>query len=270
MTAGNKKLKVAFFDFACCEGCQLNVLELGEQLLDLMAQVEFVEWRELMTGKADRYDVAFCEGSITRARDVERLKDIRRRTGILVSLGSCASIGCHNELKNNRPMGELLKSVYGKDAHLFDTQPARPVAEVVPVDYRTLGCPVSLPEFVSVCKHILIGREYHLPNQPVCVECKLNDTLCVFEKGRVCLGPVTRCGCDAICTQYGDVCHGCRGLIEEANLEAALRVLTGDQLHAIMDAVVKRHGLDRRELRAKLAVYYGWPAAGAGGNAHAE
>jgi sulfhydrogenase subunit delta len=258
---GSSKPRVAFFDFACCEGCQLSILELEETLLDLLEHVEVVAWREVMSEASDNYDIAFCEGSITRHEDVERIERIRETSRILVSLGACASIGCHNALKNNWSMEELIRVVYDDQGVRLDTIPARPVTAVVPVDYQVQGCPVSLPEFKTVFKHILTGQEYQPPNQPVCVECKLNDNLCVYEKGTVCLGPVTRCGCNAICTTFGDACQGCRGLIDDANLQAAVRVLTGRRLHSIMDAVARKHHLSAAEIRTKFSVYNNWPAA---------
>jgi coenzyme F420-reducing hydrogenase gamma subunit len=252
------KPTVAFFDFACCEGCQLTVLELEEKLFDILDHVEIVAWREAMTGEAERYDIAFCEGSITRNQDIERIKKIRSNCKILVSLGACASIGCHNALKNTLCSRQLLEEVYGPGKQL-DTIPARPVSAVVPVDYQVQGCPASLGEFVTVFQHILTGKPYYPPNQPVCVECKLNDQLCVFEKGLICLGPVTRCGCNAICTKYGDPCQGCRGLMAEANTEGMVTVLTADKLHRIMARAAASHGLSREAIRDKLAVYNNWP-----------
>ncbi|MDY0042357.1 MAG: hypothetical protein RBS57_18765, partial [Desulforhabdus sp.] len=130
------KPRIAFFDFACCEGCQLTVLQLEEKLLDMLDHVEIAAWREVMTGESDTYDIAFCEGSITRRQDFDRIEHIRKTADILVSLGACASIGCHNALKNRRPMEEMLKLVYGNAAHYFDTIPARPITAVVPVDYQ--------------------------------------------------------------------------------------------------------------------------------------
>jgi len=235
------------------------VLQLEEKLFDILEHVEIVAWREAMTGAAERFDIAFCEGSITRQQDVVRINRIRSNSRVLVSLGACASIGCHNALKNHLSSRELLDQVYGPQMEL-DTIPARPVTAVVNVDYQVQGCPASLGEFATVFKHILTGKEYLPPNQPVCVECKLNDNLCVYEKGIICLGPVTRCGCNAICTQYGDPCHGCRGLIDGANLEATVRVLTGEKLHRIMKDVVEKHRLGRDEIRDKFAVYNNWPA----------
>jgi sulfhydrogenase subunit delta len=252
------KPTVAFFDFACCEGCQLSVLQLDESLFPLMDHVELVAWREAMTEEADKFDIAFCEGSITRQQDIERIKRIRNNSRILVSLGACASIGCHNALKNNLSRRQQIDTVYGPETEL-DTIPARPIAAAVDVDYQVQGCPASLPEFITVFKHILTGKEYRPPNQPVCVECKLNDNLCVYEKGVVCLGPVTRCGCNSICTTYGDPCHGCRGLVDEANLAAALKVLTREQHHSIVAEVINKITSNNELIKQKMRVYNNWP-----------
>ena len=43
------KPRIAFFDFACCEGCQLTVLQMEERLLNVLEHVEVVAWREVMT-----------------------------------------------------------------------------------------------------------------------------------------------------------------------------------------------------------------------------
>ena len=59
--------RVAIFDFACCEGCQLQIVNLEEELLDLIGAVEVVEWREAMSEQSNEYDIAIIEGSITKA-----------------------------------------------------------------------------------------------------------------------------------------------------------------------------------------------------------
>ena len=58
--------RVAIFDFACCEGCQLQIVNMEEELLDLISVVNPVEWREAMSDHSDGYDLAIVEGSITR------------------------------------------------------------------------------------------------------------------------------------------------------------------------------------------------------------
>jgi coenzyme F420-reducing hydrogenase gamma subunit len=253
------KPQVAFFDFACCEGCQLSVLQLEDKLLEILEHVDVVTWREAMTEQSSEYDIAFCEGSITTEEDIERIKGIREQAEVLVTLGSCASNGCHNELKNQWEMDEVLEVVYGDAADQIDTIPSRPISAVVEADFQTFGCPVSLPEFVTVVSCILTGQSYEPPNQPVCVECKHNDYVCVYEKGKVCLGPVTRCGCDAICTAWGDPCQGCRGLMDSANIPAMLKALTREDSHSIMREVVQRHQLSEEEIEARLRIYNNWP-----------
>ena len=66
------KPKVAIFDFACCEGCQLQIVNLEQELIDLVGAVDVVEWREAMSEKSDEYDIAVVEGSITRPQDEQR------------------------------------------------------------------------------------------------------------------------------------------------------------------------------------------------------
>ena len=74
--AENGKPKVAFFDFACCEGCQLTVIDSLQTHLELVEAVEIVQFREAMTEKGEDYQIAFIEGSCTRPEDEERLKKI--------------------------------------------------------------------------------------------------------------------------------------------------------------------------------------------------
>jgi len=221
------KPSVAFFDFTCCEGCQLDTLNIdGETLVDLVSAINIVEFREVITAKADRYDIAFVEGSITRESEIPRLKDIRERSGMVIALGACAHIGGINCLKNHLEMDEALEIVYGEDAKYYDTIQARPISAVIPVDFVVPGCPINTAELLRIIKEILLGKTPELPNHPVCVECKMAGNVCVFEQGKTCLGPVIRAGCNAICVTAGRHCWGCRGLVDDPNIDSQKDVLT--------------------------------------------
>ena len=87
------KPKVAFFDFASCEGCQLQIANLEDELLDVLGLVELVNFREVMTERSDDYAIAFVEGAITRPHDEERIRAIRAQAAILVAYGACAHLG---------------------------------------------------------------------------------------------------------------------------------------------------------------------------------
>jgi coenzyme F420-reducing hydrogenase gamma subunit len=242
------KPKVAFFDFASCEGDQLQIANLEEKLVELLGHIELVSFREVMKEHSDNYDIAFVEGSCTRASDEERLKKIRSNAKIVVALGACATIGGINSLKNTRPLDQVRKEVYGDKAEWYDTYEARPIDAVIPVDYKLHGCPIRKEEFLDLCKALLTGQKYSPPNYPVCVECKLAENVCVFEKGMTCVGPITRAGCGACCVTQGVVCWGCRGILDNPNTTAHKEVLD-------------KYGLTVEEIKNKLNLYFTWQGA---------
>ena len=239
------KPRVAFFDFASCEGCQLQVINLEEDLLQVVGAVEVVSFREAMKGHSDDYDIAFVEGSITRHSDEERLNGIRRCAKVLVALGSCAAFGGINCLKNFHDQEYVKKLVYGDKALLYETYPARPLKAVVPVDFEIPGCPINRNEFAMVVKAFLLGKKPEIPNFPVCVECKMAENICVFEKGTTCMGPVTRAGCGACCVTEGSFCWGCRGLVDDPNADSQRDVLA-------------THGLSVQDVLGKFRLYTGF------------
>ncbi len=237
------KPKVAFFDFTSCEGCQLDVLNVtAEEVLALLAAVDIVNFREIKTIREDNYDIAFIEGSISRESEIPRLQKIREQAKVLVALGACASIGGVNCLKNHLPMEEALKIVYGKDAKNYDTIPARPINAVVKVDAYVRGCPPITAEFLKVVKALLLGKKPDIPTYPVCVECKMAGNVCVFERGMTCLGPVSRAGCGAICVNGGRFCWGCRGLVDDPNIDSEKEIL-------------KKYGLTVEQVVDKFKIY---------------
>ncbi len=92
--------RVAFFELSSCEGCQLQIINNEAHLLDFLSLVTVVNFREAMTEKSDEYDIAFVEGSVTRADEIERLAKIRKNAKVLIAFGSCACFGGVTQLKN--------------------------------------------------------------------------------------------------------------------------------------------------------------------------
>jgi coenzyme F420-reducing hydrogenase gamma subunit len=217
------KPRLGFFSFASCEGCQLAVLECERELPALFGLVEIVRFREAASYEGREIepalDVAFVEGSITRDEDADEVREIRRRAKVLVALGACAATAGLNALKNARPLARVRDEVYGDAASWYPTVPARPVSAVVPVDHTLRGCPIDRVEFLRLVTFLLRDLPMPVPKRPVCAECKAAGVVCVLLARRPCLGPVTTCGCRAICTRYGAGCEGCRGLLADANLD---------------------------------------------------
>lgn len=238
------KPKVAIFDFACCEGCQLQIVNMEEEILDLIGAVDVVEWREAMSEQSHEYDIAIIEGSITRPEDEKRLEMIRSRAKILIALGACATTGGVNKLKNQFEMGQVKQWVYGKDGSQpqFDTYPTKAIDEVVAVEYKIHGCPIDRAEFASIIRALLLGKRPAVPDYPVCVECKAKENVCRYEYNEICLGPIIRAGCGARCPSNGFRCFGCRGYVDNPNVQAAQEVM-------------EKYGLTVEDLKQKMVLF---------------
>ena len=136
------------------------------------------------------------------------------------------------------------------------TSPARAVEEVVPVDLRIYGCPVRKEEVERLVTELVLGKTPFVPKYPVCMECKALHNLCLFELGEVCLGPVTRAGCEAWCPSSRMGCWGCRGPSEPANLSELAEVAKrfGVKQESLLDRLECFGGfaVEAAELRQKL------------------
>lgn len=239
------KPRVAIFDFACCEGCQLQIVNLEEEILDLLGSVDVVEWREAMSEQSEEYDIAIIEGSITRPEDEERIKDIRSKAKVLIAMGACATMGGINKIKNNfDDLEEVKRCVYADDAakpHLA-TAMTKAIDEVVAVDFKIHGCPMEPKEFAYIIRCLLMGKTPEVPDYPVCVECKTKENICRWEYGEICIGPIIRAGCGAKCPSASFRCFGCRGYVDNPNVDAAKDVMD-------------KYGLTVEQLKSKMVLF---------------
>jgi len=218
-----QKVRVGVFDFTGCEGCELQLANKEESLLDFLSLLEIVNFREVSSDKGQDYDVALIEGNVSRADEIERLKDIRAKAKVLVACGSCACFGGVNQQKNRFEIDDVVREVYGD--HKVDTAKVQRIADVVEVDLEIPGCPVSKAEVERIVVNVVMGSEIKIPKHPVCVECKQKLNTCIVDLGQICLGPITRAGCDAVCPTGGAGCLGCRGPAEDANYESLKEIL---------------------------------------------
>lgn len=217
------KPKVAVFGFTGCEGCQLQLANNEERLKDLFELIAVVEFRLISSDKLGGYDIAFVEGSITTETEVKAVNEIRKQAKILIAMGACACLGGVNNLRERFQLEDTIAEVYGD--HGIESGRVRRVSDVVAVDIELPGCPISKPEFEWLVRQLILGIEPKFPLYPVCVECKQRINTCVMDMGILCLGPITRAGCNAICPRNRAGCWGCRGPIEEANYESLVEIL---------------------------------------------
>ena len=84
-----------------CSGCHMSFLDIDEKLLELADQVELV-YSPLVDRKdfPEDVDITLVEGAVSNEEDFAKIKRIRSRTRLLVSLGDCAVTGNVPALRN--------------------------------------------------------------------------------------------------------------------------------------------------------------------------
>ena len=238
-----KRPRIGVFDFTGCEGCQLQLTNKEETLGAFLDAVEIVNFREISSARSDDYEVAVIDGAISRSDEVDRLKAIRKQARILVAMGSCACFGGVNRLKNAYDLDEANREVYGDMPK--ETMPTMSVKEVVPVDLEVPGCPVPKDEIERIVQHLAWDLPLPTYEYPVCLQCKQRYTVCRFDMGELCLGPITRAGCNAPCPAGGLGCWGCRGPAEIPNYEEFF-------------SLAKEKGFSEEEIKERLDFFGGF------------
>ena len=217
--AQRQKPRLAVWKFASCDGCQLTVLNLEDELLPLAGEVEIAHFLEASRATArGPYDLSLVEGSITTAHDAERIRQIRERSRFLVTIGACATAGGIQALRNFKDVKDFISIVYARPEYIATLDRSTPIADHVQVDFELRGCPIDRGQLLEVLTAFLHGRRPNIPAHSVCVECKRRGVVCVMvARGVPCLGPVTHAGCGALCPAHDRGCYGCFGPMETPN-----------------------------------------------------
>lgn len=239
--------RLAVFKFASCDGCQVSILNLDEDLLALADRFQVAFFLEASSRtEPGPYDVVLVEGSVTTSHDAERIREIRDQAGLLITIGACATSGGIQALRNVGDVEEWKRHVYPHPEWLDTLATSTPISDHVKVDHEIQGCPVDKGQVVRVLTRALLGTKPDLPGSSVCMECKRQGQVCVMVTKRIpCMGPVTRAGCGAICPAQGRDCYACFGPAEQVNPESLVQ-----QLVAL--------GLGRREIALRLRSITGY------------
>jgi coenzyme F420-reducing hydrogenase gamma subunit len=214
--------KLAVWKFSSCDGCQLSLLDLEDELLAIAGAVEIAYFLEATRATVDGpYDISLVEGSITNTHDAERLRGVRRQSRTLVAIGACANSGGIQALKNFADHEDFIRRVYAHPAYIDTLATSTGIADHVPVDFELRGCPIDKHQLLEVLAATLVGRRPNVPRHSQCMECKRSGTVCVMvAKGLPCLGPVTQAGCGTLCPFCSRGCYGCFGPKETPNMAA--------------------------------------------------
>lgn len=214
-----KKPSLAVWKFASCDGCQLSLLDCEDELLDVADNVQIAYFMEASSATVEGpYDLSLVEGSVTTAHDAERIQEVRRASKFLVTIGTCATSGGLQALRNFADIDGFIRAVYAKPEYISTLKTSTPISAHVRVDFELQGCPINKVQLLDVITSYIAGRRPNVSPQSVCIECKGRGTVCVMvAHGTPCMGPVTHAGCGALCPSYARGCYGCFGPKETPN-----------------------------------------------------
>jgi NAD-reducing hydrogenase small subunit len=163
------KVRLATVWLDGCSGCHMSLLDTDERLIELAPAIALV-WGPLVDAKAfpENVDVTLVEGAVSSEEDLHRVRLVRQRTKVLVSLGDCAVTGNVPAMRNNFGVTAVLKRAYLENETLEAQIPrqvvppllkiARPVHEFVPVDVFVPGCPPPADLIYSVLSDLIAGK----------------------------------------------------------------------------------------------------------------
>ena len=233
-------VKILLVGLSGCSGCQVATVSLHEKLLGILTANELVYAPTLMDAKEipEKIDVAIIEGGLRTIHERETAQKIRRNSGVVITLGSCACFGGIPGLANLKEGKQLLELIYselkgtvkGPQPILDEMLPEQiPISSSVKVDFAIPGCPPELGDIAYILTTLLSGGTPELSKTDVCEKCPLERIgayapklqriyegvpkpgRCLLEQGYICMGPATLGGCGAPCPAAGMPCDGCRG-----------------------------------------------------------
>jgi NAD-reducing hydrogenase small subunit len=167
------KLKLATVWLDGCSGCHMSFLDLDESLISLADKIELV-YSPLVDAKVfpDTVDIALVEGAVSSEEDLHKLRLIRERTKVLVSLGDCAVTANVPAMRNPVGVDAICDRAYRENATLDPGVPdgdipkllprACPLHELVAVDVYVPGCPPRADVIYHVVSELLEGRNPEL------------------------------------------------------------------------------------------------------------
>ncbi len=221
-------VKVGIYGFTGCAGDQLVIVHTEDKLLDFFASAEFKSFVMAQSNNDENceLDIALVEGSISTEEEVHEIKEIRKKSKILVAIGTCACFGgVQAQYYGDGEWEKRFNMVYQDKVTLTKPLESKPISDYVKVDFMVPGCPVDANQILHAFSKAIHGIPPELYKFPVCTECKWRENDCLLNKGEFCLGPITTAGCGAACPSNNVPCNGCFGPYYDANYESYIKLM---------------------------------------------
>jgi len=157
----NKKLRIGWFSFSCCEDSTIVFTEmLNDYFFEWKNFIDFQFVRILKSrNKLEGLDVAFVEGAIASKKHERKLKEIRKNCKKLVAIGSCA-INAMPSAQRNLFDPERKKEIEFLVEKFHMAKEVHKLSDLVKVDDQVPGCPMDEKKFLNVLDKCL--KEFNI------------------------------------------------------------------------------------------------------------
>jgi len=179
-----------------CGGCECSILDVGEALLDILPQLEFVHIPVLMDHKyygqtgedktltLPQADIGIITGGVRTEEHKEVAKEVRNKCKTVIAYGSCACFGGVPALANMYTKDDIFNKVYKTTRSTVPGEPPTTgippwtdrvyaVDEVIKVDAMIPGCAPSPDLFADAVTALLTAQPFKLEEKAVCEDCPL-------------------------------------------------------------------------------------------------
>ena len=215
------KPKVTIISFTSCSGCisTLISLDIFPQFLERTKTIYFPFILDVEN--IEDCDIALVEGCISDETEISLLKKVRKHAKKVYALGTCAAFGGILSLSNQKDVS--------------------PISNYIEIDGIIPGCPPPSKLFGNFLMRLIENKNTRLSEKILCNGCPLREKVesnfdteiskivpnadeiflgeenseCFLKKGILCLGPITREGCEAKCLKLGLPCEGCMGPVSK-------------------------------------------------------
>jgi F420-non-reducing hydrogenase small subunit len=183
------KLRLAIARGATCSGCDVEIVDINEKILDVIEIADIVYAAVIMDTKLDEVekwddgyiDITFHHGAIRDSENEHIAKLFRKKSKTLISFGSCSCYGGVPGLANVSNRDEIFKEAFKDTVSTVNPDFVVPLPEwedkaghkltlprfynevyslddIVPVDYYLPGCPPLVTQINQAFNAIISGK----------------------------------------------------------------------------------------------------------------
>jgi len=215
------KPRFILISMTSCTGCISTLISLD--IFPQFLERTIINYFPFISDEKDinECEVALVEGCVSEESQIIFLRKVRRNAKKVFAFGTCACFG-----------GILSLSSLKK---------AEPISNHIEIDGIIPGCPPPSKLLGNCLIRLIENKDITLSEKNMCANCPLRGNIeinsninitkinpnpeeirlgeenseCFLKKGILCLGPITRDGCEYKCIKMGLPCEGCMGPVSK-------------------------------------------------------